>query len=267
MKKLVSLIVIISIILAVITACSTVPLTGRSQLSLVSDAEMQQMSYAQYDQFLEENKVSKDKKNTEMVKRVGAKIQKAVEDFMAEQKLSDHLNGYKWEFNLVESDQVNAWCMPGGKVVIYEGILPITKNETGLAVVMGHEVAHAIAEHGNERVSQGLLAQLGGVGLAVATKDKPRETQALWMAAYGVGAGLGTLAYSRTHETEADHMGLIFMAMAGYDPNEAVDFWSRMAANKGGEAPPEFLSTHPSDETRINEIKSHLPEAMKYYKK
>jgi predicted Zn-dependent protease len=201
-----------------------------------------------------------------MVKDVGAKIQLAVEKYMTENNMSDRLEGYDWEFNLVENELVNAWCMPGGKVVIYTGILPVTQDEAGLAVVMGHEIAHAIAEHGNERMSQRLLQQAGAVGLMVAMKDEPVQTQALWLGVYGVGSELAVmLPYSRTHESEADHLGLIFMAMAGYDPNEAPEFWERMAAGKQNE-PPEFLSTHPSSETRINNLKSLIPEAMKYYK-
>lgn len=251
-----------------ITSCSTVPLTGRSQLNMISDSEMHSMSYTQYDDFIKNNKLSTDKRNTALVKKVGTKIRRAVEKFMAQKGLSDHLRGYKWEFNLVEDDMVNAWCMPGGKVVFYTGILPITQNEAGIAVVMGHEIAHAIAEHGNERMSQQLLTQMGGVALAVAVKDKPKETQALWMSLYGVGSAVGVmLPYSRLHESEADKMGLIFMAMAGYDPNTSVEFWQRMADMKGGAAPPEFLSTHPSDQTRINDLKAAMPEAMTYYKK
>jgi predicted Zn-dependent protease len=249
-------------------ACSSVPITGRSQLNLVSSSEMQTMSYTEYDKFLKENKLSTNKQQTEMVKRVGVKIQKAVEQFMVEQNLSYRLNGYKWDFNLVESKEVNAWCMPGGKVVVYTGLLPVTQNETGLAVVMGHEIAHAIAEHGNERMSQGLLAEMGGAALDAALAQKPEQTRALWMTAFGAGVQVGALLpYSRLHESEADHLGIIFMAMAGYDPNQALAFWERMAANSGGQAPPEFLSTHPSDETRINKIKENLPEAMKYYKR
>ena len=203
-----------------------------------------------------------------MVKSVGGKIKSAVEKYMKSNNISDRLNGYKWEFNLVEDEQVNAWCMPGGKVVVYTGILPVTKDETGLAVVMGHEIAHAIAEHGNERMSQQLLQQAGAVGLMVATKEESAETQALWLSVYGVGTTIGFLfPYSRTHESEADHLGLIFMAMAGYDPHEAPEFWKRMAAGKQGGSLPEFLSTHPSDQTRINDITSWIPEAMKYYKK
>jgi predicted Zn-dependent protease len=238
--------------------CSTNPVTGRKQLTIIPAGEMLSMSYSQYDQFLKENKKSTDKEATAMIQRVGTKIQKAVEQFAQQNGWANRLDGYKWEYNLVESDQVNAWCMPGGKVVFYTGILPITQTETGVAVVMGHEVAHAVAEHAN----------LGGLALSAAVKDKPQETQQLWMGAFGLGAQVGVLLpFSRSHESEADRMGLIFMAMAGYDPNEAVSFWQRMAAKKGGQAPPEFLSTHPSDDTRIADIKQHLPEALRHYKK
>ncbi|MFA7061951.1 MAG: M48 family metallopeptidase [Pedobacter sp.] len=203
-----------------------------------------------------------------MVKRVGEKVQKAVEQYFADSGLREHLSDYKWEFNLVEDKQVNAWCMPGGKVVVYTGILPIARTEAGLAVVMGHEIAHAIAEHGNERMSQGLIAQLGGVALSTALSTKTAATQQLWMTVYGVGAQYGAiLPYGRLQESEADHLGLIFMAMAGYDPHEAVPFWERMAAQKGGKAPPEFLSTHPADATRIENIKRLIPKAMEQYEK
>jgi len=248
-------------------SCSTVPLTGRSQLNMIPDSEMLAMSFQQYGQFLNENPLSNNQANVEMVKRAGLKIQLAVEDYMAQNNLSENLEGYSWEFNLVENDQVNAWCMPGGKVVVYTGILPITQDEAGLAVVMGHEIAHAIAEHGNERMSQQLLQQAGAVGLMVAMKDEPVQTQALWLGVYGVGTTVAVmLPYSRTHESEADHLGLIFMAMAGYNPQQAPEFWKRMAAGKESE-PPEFLSTHPSDQTRINDLNSWMPEAMKYYNK
>ncbi|MFZ1519532.1 MAG: M48 family metallopeptidase [Ignavibacteriaceae bacterium] len=247
--------------------CSTVPITGRSQLSLIPDSEMNTMSFSQYSEFIKTNKLSSNKTDVDMVKRVGAKIQKAVETYFAQKNLSKELAGYQWEFNVVESEEVNAWCMPGGKVVVYTGILPITKDETGLAVVMGHEIAHAIAKHGSERMSHGLMQQLGGVALSVALADEPELTQSLFMTAYGVGSTVGVmLPFSRTHESEADHLGLIFMAMAGYDPNAAVDFWTRMAANSQG-APPEWLSTHPSNETRIADIKKLLPEALQYYNK
>jgi len=262
--------IFIPVILLALTVyyCSTVPITGRSQLSLVSASEMNAMSFAQYGEFLKENKLSSNKSDVDMVRRVGGNIQRAVENYFAKNNLSKELEGYAWEFNLVESPEVNAWCMPGGKVVVYTGILPITKDETGLAVVMGHEIAHAVAQHGAERMSQGLLQELGGVALSVALAKEPAETQNLFYTAYGVGTTVGVmLPFSRTHESEADRLGLIFMAMAGYDPNAAVDFWTRMAAQKGGATPPEFLSTHPSDATRIADIKKELPEALSYYKK
>ncbi len=250
-----------------IAACSTVPITGRRQLSLVSAGEMQSMSYQQYGEFLKSNKLSTNKTATDMVKRVGGRVQKAVESYFASKGMSDQLAGYQWEFNLVQDTSVNAWCMPGGKVVVYTGLLPVTKTETGLAVVLGHEIAHAVANHGAERMSQEMLAQFGGAALSQLLKDKPQETQSLWMSAYGIGAQYGALLpYSRTHESEADDLGLIFMAMAGYNPDEALTFWQRMAASKSGSIP-EFMSTHPSDETRIANIRSLLPEARTYYRK
>jgi len=264
--------IIISFSIAVITVvlfqtCSSVPLTGRSQLNMIPSSEMLSMSYQQYDVFLKENKLSTNMAEVNMVKQVGGNIQQAVQRYMADNNLSSRLNGYNWDFNLVEDNQVNAWCMPGGKVVVYTGILPVTNDEGGLAVVMGHEIAHAIAEHGNERMSQQLLQQVGAVGLMVAMKDEPAETQALWLSVYGVGTTVGVLLpYSRTQESEADHLGLIFMSMAGYDPYEAPEFWKRMAAG-GGAAPPEFLSTHPSYDTRIENITNWIPEALTYYKK
>jgi len=247
--------------------CSSVPITGRKQLNVIPSSTMLSMSYQQYDEFLKANKSVTGTPQAQQVKSVGQKIQKAVETYFAQKGMSGDLKGYEWEFNLVDNKEVNAWCMPGGKVVVYSGILPLTKDENGLAVVMGHEIAHAIAEHGGERMSQGLITQLGGIALSEAVKNKPQETQALWMAAFGVGAQVGVLLpYSRLHESEADRLGLIFMAMAGYDPNGAVPFWQRMADMKQGQAPPEFLSTHPSDATRIKKIKEQLPEALKFYK-
>lgn len=254
--------------LTMLLSCSRVPITGRQQLNLLPSSQMLSMSFQQYDDFLETNKISKDATQTAMVKRVGSKIQRAVEDYFASKGMAQELKGYSWEFNLIDNKEANAWCMPGGKVVFYTGILPITKDETGMAVVMGHEVAHAIAEHGNERMSQGMLTQLGGMALAVAIQEKPEQTQALWMTAFGVGSQVGVmLPFSRLHESEADRLGLIFMAMAGYNPQQAVSFWQRMAEMKGGQAPPEFISTHPSDATRIEQIKKWLPEAMTYYSK
>ncbi len=251
----------------ILTACSTVPITGRHQLNLLPSQTMLSMSLSQYDQFLKENQLSRNQAQVQMVKRVGHRIQKAVEQYFKLNNMSRELANYAWEFNLVESKDINAWCMPGGKVVVYTGILPLTINDAGLAVVLGHEIAHAVAHHGNERMSQGLMAQLGGVALSTALETKPAATKQLWMGVYGLGAQYGLmLPYSRLHENEADHMGLIFMAMAGYDPHEAVSFWQRMAAKKGGAAPPEFLSTHPSDRKRIKNIQSLIPEAMEYYR-
>jgi predicted Zn-dependent protease len=255
-------------VLAVAAACSTVAISGRKQLNLVSDSELLAMSAQQYDTFLVEAKVSDDRAQTALVRRVGQNISAAVEQYFRDRGQSAELKDYDWQFNLVEDDQVNAWCMPGGRVVFYTGILPVCQDETGISVVMGHEVAHAVAKHGAERMSQGLLVQMGGMALSAAVQSKPAETQQLWMTAFAVGAQFGVmLPYSRTHESEADHLGLIFMSMAGYDPNQAVGFWQRMAANAGGAAPPEWMSTHPSDQTRINDLKAHLPEALGYYQK
>ncbi len=256
------------ILVFVLISCSTVPLTGRKQLNIIPASTMLSMSFQEYDEFLKNNKLSSNQEKTQMVKRVGGNVQKAVEKYFSQRNMSHKLKDYAWEFNLVESDEVNAWAMPGGKVVVYTGILPFTQDETGLAVVMGHEIAHAIAQHGNERFSQGLIAQFGFVALSEALEKKPKETKGLWMQAFGIGAQVGVLLpYSRLQESEADRLGLIFMAMAGYDPNKATNFWQRMAKGKEGKAPPEFLSTHPSDETRIRKIKEALPEAMQYYKK
>ncbi len=255
-------------LLLFLLSCSTVPLTGRRQLNLIPAGQIMSMSFANYDEFLKSHKVIKGTTQARMVQRVGKRIQRAVEQYFSEHHMQNRLDGYQWEFNLVEDKAVNAWCMPGGKVVVYTGILPLTKNDAGLAVVLGHEIAHAVAGHGSERMSQGLMVQLGGMALSKALEKKPRQTQALFMTAYGAGAQLGVLLpYSRLHESEADHLGLIFMAMAGYDPHVAVNFWQRMAAMKAGQSPPEILSTHPSDATRINQIKKLLPEAMRYYKK
>ena len=250
-----------------IASCTTVPITGRQQLSLIPGDTMLSMSYQQYDAFLKGHELSDNRADTEMVREVGRNIAAAVETYLKQNGMGNRLNNYDWEFRLVKDDAANAWCMPGGKVVVYTGILPLAKSRYGLAVVMGHEIAHAVANHGNERMSQGMLVQFGGVALSEAMKTKPALTQQLWMAAYGAGAQVGLLLpYSRLHEKEADRLGLIFMAMAGYDPREAVDFWQRMAAKKDGQSPPEFLSTHPADDKRIANIRSMLPEAMRYYR-
>ena len=249
-------------------SCATVPVTGRSQLSLVSNAELIPMAAQQYDEVIKKGPISKDQTQTELVKRVGVKIQKAVEQYMAEKGASSELTGFAWEYNLIDDPQtVNAWCMPGGKVAFYTAIMPICKDENGVAVVMGHEVAHAIANHGRERMSNGLLQQFGMSTLGAAMGQNPSLTQALFAQAVGYGSQVGMLSFSRKHESEADRIGLIFMAMAGYDPQEAPKFWERMSAGSGGQKPPEWLSTHPSDDTRIRDLNAAMPEALKYYKK
>jgi predicted Zn-dependent protease len=249
-------------------SCATVPLTGRKQLSLVPESEMISMSLTGYTDFLKTNTVSSDKANTAIVKEVGSNISAAVIKYFADNNLSGQLDGYQWEFNLVKNDTtVNAWCMPGGKVVVYSGLLPVTKDKNGLAVVLSHEIAHAVARHGNERMSQEMIAQYGSLALNEALKEKPDQTKKIFNTAYGLGSQFGVmLPFSRQHELEADKLGLIFMAMAGYDPQTAIPFWERMASS-GGSKPPEFMSTHPSDATRIEKIKAALPEALKYYKK
>ena len=252
----------------VLASCSKVPITGRNQFNIVRDSTMLSMSLNEYSTFLKENKLSGNKELARMVERVGQRIQGAVELYFTQQNMAAALKNYAWEFKLVESSEINAWCMPGGKVVVYTGIMDIAKNETGLAVVMGHEIAHAVAKHGNERMSQGLIAQMGGIALSTAMQQQPSQTRELWMNVFGVGAQYGVMfPYGRLHESEADRLGIIFMAMAGYDPEQAIGFWLRMSQQKKGQAPPEFLSTHPSDETRIRKIKENLPEALGYYKK
>lgn len=252
-------------LIVLLQACSTVPLIGRKQVSLLPESNMVEMSLTNYSQFLSENKLSTSKEQTDIVKRVGAKMSVAVEKYLTENGFKDRVADFKWEFNLVDNKEPNAWCMPGGKVVFYTGILPLTKNDAGVAVVMGHEIAHAVARHGNERMSQQMLVQFGGIALSEAIKTKPEQTQALFQTAYGLGTQYGVmLPYSRQHEYEGDKLGIIFMAIAGYDPAEAIGFWERMAANSSGK-PPEFLSTHPVEQNRIDAIKQFLPEAMKYY--
>jgi predicted Zn-dependent protease len=250
-------------------SCHRNALTGKKQFTLLPESTLQAMATQEYTTFLSSNKVvaTSNNRDAEMVKRVGNRIIKAVETYYAEKGMSDQLTGFKWEVNLVDDKTVNAWCMPGGKIVVYTGILPITQNEAALAAVMGHEVSHALLQHGNQRMSQGLVQQLGGVALQVAVADKPQETQNLFMTAYGVGTAVGVmLPFSRKHELQSDQFGLIWTAMAGYNPNEAVGLWERMEKASSGQKPPEFLSTHPSEGRRIEELKSFMPEAMKYYR-
>lgn len=252
----------------VLVACHQNAITGRNQLSLISEAEVQGMAKTEYRQFLSQNKVvsTSVNKDAEMVSRIGKRISAAITKFYTEQGMGNQLEGYEWEYHLVDSKEVNAWCMPGGKIVVYTGILPITKNEAALAVVMGHEVAHALARHGNERMSQGLVQQLGGVALAVAVANKPTETQNLFMNAYGIGSNIGfALPHSRKQELEADKFGLRFAALAGYNVREAVPLWERMKAAGGGQKPPQFLSTHPAEDTRIAELNKIMEKTIRDY--
>ncbi len=247
--------------------CATVPITGRKQILFMPESEMVQMSLTSYSEFLKENKLSTNAQNTKRIKDVGARISKAVEAYLKEQGMESLIADFSWEFNLVVSQELNAWCMPGGKVVFYEGILPVCKNDDGIAVVMGHEVAHAIARHSNERMSQQMLIEAGTSAAATALKNKPEAMQSIFNTAIGLGANYGVvLPFSRKQEYEADRLGLIFMAIAGYNPQEAVDFWTRMSVASGGQQQPEFMSTHPSDDNRIANIKALIPEAMKYKK-
>jgi predicted Zn-dependent protease len=257
--------ILLSGFILLVGACTTVPITQRQQLSLVSEGTLTAASQQQYQEFLSSHKVIRNTPESAMVQQVGERIRGAVEQFLASRNQLDQLSGYQWEYNLVDSPEVNAWAMPGGKITFYSGILPITRDEAGMAAVMAHEVAHVIARHGSERMSQQLMTQMGGQALSAVLSSRPEASQALWMKVYGVGANLGVmLPYSRLQESEADHLGLIIMAMAGYDPHAAIEVWQRMA-QQGGAGTPEFLSTHPSDQTRIRELTAKLPEAMGYY--
>lgn len=256
---------IMILLVSMVYSCSTVPITGRKQVNLLPESEMIAMGFSSYSEFMNTAPLSSNTAMTSMVKEVGSNISGAVIKYFDDNGLSSRIEGYEWELNLFADDTPNAWAMPGGKIAVYEGILPYTRSQEGLAVVVGHEIAHIVARHGNERMSQQLLVQLGGIALNEALNEKPEETRNIFLTVYGVGTQLGgILPYSREHEKEADKLGLIFMAMAGYDPSSAIEFWERMA-EAGGSKPPEFLSTHPSDASRIAEMKRNLPEAMKYY--
>ncbi len=254
-------------IVSVLIACATVPLTGRRQIDLVPDSEVLSLSVQQYDKTLKESQISTDPAQNQEVQKVGQRIAAAAENFMKQNNLTSELQQFKWQFTVIKDDKtVNAWCLPGGKIAVYSGMFPVTKDDSGMAVVLGHEVAHAIAKHGNERMSQGLIAQLGGVGLSAALSQHPAATQQIFQAAYGLGANVGfILPYSRVQENEADRIGLVLMAMAGYDPHAAVALWQRMNAMSASR-PPEFLSDHPAPENRIKNIESLIPEAMPYYR-
>jgi len=265
MKKLLA----VSFILAFVAACTTVPITGRKQMNLLPESQLRGMAVTSYNQFLGENPaLPTSDQRTQQVQRVGEQIAAAATRYLEAKGATDRVAGFRWKFNVVNSNEVNAWCMPGGKVVFYTGILPICQDENGIAVVMGHEVAHAIARHGNERMSQGLLVQGGGMALDYALANQAKQTRDLFGQAYGLGATVGAiLPFSRLHESEADEMGLIFTAMASYDPEAAVPFWKRMSQVGGGQRPPEFLSTHPDPEKRSAKLAEHVRMARAYAKK
>jgi predicted Zn-dependent protease len=250
-----------------ILSCAEVPITHRHSLHLVPDSELMTLSYQEYNQVLHQSRLSTNTQEVDRVRRVGARIARAAETFLKEAGQGDTLKNYHWEFNLIDDEKTaNAWVMPGGKAAVYSGILPYTQDDTGLAVVLGHEVGHAIAGHGNERMSQGLLAQFGGMALAVALSQQPQQTQSLFMTAYGAGTSVGfLLPYSRLQESEADRIGLILMARAGYDPRQAIPFWQRMAKQEGRQQSIELLSTHPATQKRMEDIIKELPEALQSY--
>lgn len=252
--------------LGIITfACVTVPLTGRRQLSLVSNAEIQPLVDTEYEKIISEAVKVNETINGQKVVKVGQKMSLAVEEYLVSKGYGELIKDFKWEFNLLESEQVNAWCMPGGKVAFYTGILPVTQDEAGIAVVMGHEIAHAVASHTRERMSTGMIKSFGLELFSAALGKNPTLTRTILLQSVGVGSELGMLKFSRKHELEADKMGLIFMAMAGYDPRQAPVFWGRMAA-LSGQAPREFMSTHPGPENRMARLNEQMPEALKYYK-
>ena len=253
-------------LLIVAAGCAVAPLTGRRQLVVIPNDQMMSLSAQTYQQVLKQTKVSGNQQYLKTVRSVGTKLTAAVEKFMQQNGQSEALQGYQWQYTVLQSKEANAWCLPGGQIAFYEGIMPICSDENGVAVVMGHEIAHAIAQHGNERMSQQLALQMGGVALSEALSSKSEATQQIAMAAFGAGSALGVmLPYSRTHEYEADEMGLYFMAMAGYDPRTAPGFWERMVSQAEGSRPPEFLSTHPEPQNRIKAMTRKMNKAMEYY--
>jgi predicted Zn-dependent protease len=255
----------VSVVLLIQTSCSTVPLTGRKQFTAIPSSQMLALSAQSYAQVLEESTLSTNQYYVNMVQDVGKRLTVAVKAYLKQQNLESAIEGYEWQYNVIISEQLNAWCMPGGQIAFYEGILPVCEDEAGVAVVMGHEIAHAVAQHGNERMSQQLAVQMGGIALSEALSEQKEETIQLAMLAFGVGSQLGVaLPYSRTHETEADELGLYFMAMAGYDPRVAPEFWERME-KLNPERPPEFISTHPDPLNRIARLNELMPKALEYY--
>lgn len=254
----------ISVISAMMIACTTNPITGRKSLQLANDQEISAMALQQYRQTLSTAKVIKGTTQAKSIQNVGLRIKNAANNYYRGIGREADLANYQWEFNLIDDKQVNAWCMPGGKVAVYTGIMPITKNDTGLAVVLGHEISHAIAGHGNERISQAMVAQYGGAILGGAISNN--QIAAIFQQAYPLGAQVALLKYGRSQELEADEMGLYLMAMAGYDPRESQPFWQRMEAASTGNRPPEFLSTHPNPDTRRADLERNMPKALEYYR-
>nr|WP_321485002.1 M48 family metallopeptidase [uncultured Draconibacterium sp.] len=260
MKKIVYLFLLLAII-----ACSTVPLTNRTQITAIPSSQMLSLSSSSYNDVLSQSQISTNAAYRSSVERVGLNISAAVESYLKGIGRAELLQGYDWEFSVIKSDQLNAWCMPGGKIAFYEGIMPICKDDNGIAVVMAHEIAHAVAKHNNERMTQQLGLQMGGLALSEALSEKETQTKQIAMAVFGVGSQVGIiLPYSRSFENEADELGLYFMAMAGYDPRQAPEFWERML-QAGGTRTPEFLSTHPNPENRINHLKQIMPKALEFY--
>ena len=268
MKKL--RVILVSMVATLMVSCgttSTVPITGRQQTLMVSDGEVLSLASQQYKEFMQTAKLSTNSTNTAMVKRVGQKLASAVTNYLNNNGLSSEVGNFAWEFNLVQNNQVNAWCMPGGKIVVYEGLLPVTQDEASLAIVLGHEIAHAVAKHSAEQLSTQMRQQQSlQIGTAIAgALGMGQNTQSIVQTVAALNFNFGNLKYSRNHESEADHMGLIFAAMTGYDPQVATTFWQRMAASSTNQTA-EFLSDHPSDATRIKQIQGWMPEALKYYK-
>ena len=262
---------LVSLVAVILMGCgttSTVPITGRKQTLMVSDGEVLSLASQQYQQFMASAKKSTNASNTAMVQRVGQRLANAVTQYLTANGLASEAQNFAWEFNLVQDKQVNAWCMPGGKIVVYEGILPVTQNEASLAIVLGHEIAHAVAKHSAEQLSNQMKQQYGAqLGTAVlGALGMGQNTQSIVQAIAAQGFSFANLKYSRDHENEADHIGLIIAAMAGYDPQVATSFWQRMASSSTNQTA-EFLSDHPSDATRIKNIQKWMPEALKYYKK
>lgn len=249
-------------------SCMRNPVTNRTSLHLVSDKKLAKTSAKSYDKIISQSTLSSNSANTAMVKKVGTRISRAVDSYLRSKHKNTEADQFKWEFNLIQDSIANAWCMPGGKVVVYTGILPITQDENGMAVVLGHEISHAVASHANRRISQNKLIKIGGYTLQVLTFGQGYIVQALFSTAYSAGTSVGILLpFSRKDEYEADRMGMIFMAMAGYDPHYAIDFWERMETMTKSKRKNSYLSTHPGHKNRIKRLREELPEAMKYYKR